>query len=950
MNKRTDLKAWWPISAFLVATACVAASGGVQASDPSPPDGANICDLSVVLTWTPGDGADQHDVYFGTDHDAVASADVMNPMGVYRGRQIATGYMVSEPLEWHRVYHWRIDEVVWTGLTTVIHKGDVWTFYVWRRPIYVDDSAVDGANDGTSWTDAYLYLQDALAEAGSCDEIRVAEGTYRPDMGGGQTLDDREASFVMMSGVELYGGYSGDPNDPQDRDPDTYPSILTGDIGALGDDMDNCYHVVIGSSGARLDGFRIVRGRADQPAVPPQETSPGMYGGGMRSVNCADLVVHDCTFSANYAQQYGGGIDSFGSSLTVTDCTFSENTADVFGGGLSTRPLVLGAVTVADCTFIQNSTDGDGGGLYISNCDPATVTNCTFIENSTDGDGGGLYMSYCDPATVANCRFTINDAGSDGGGLYISNCDPVTVTGRTFTENEAGGDGAGLCIRDCSAGTVSDCRFRRNEASRDGGGMKSYNSTVTATSCTFSGNIADSYGGGVDNGLGSTIELTNCVFEKNLSDILCGAGLNNVGVATVTNCTFSENDRWGICSDSSGTTPPQLTLTNSILWGHSYRDVFAMPWERFVSRCCLEVYRDDYVNCIFWADPIFVNGLRLSGGSPCIDAGDNGAVPAGITTDLDGNERFVDHPCRADTGAGTPPIVDMGAYEYSLDDDDGDGIDNPVDTEPLTYSNEFLDADGTSGTIEERGDQFVTVTDEPSPEGVRICATELEPWHPRPALIIPCGDPALACYLGDGDMVILTCSHADITVITGTIEITFTAPDGRVATIGLGAGNSLVFDSDTFSITASPDNTGIVVVEVDGRQYDIDPGQTKMFATVDIDPDTLSLKSQGKWITCYIELSEPLDVREIDVTTVRLNEEVPAETHPTAVGDHDHDGVPDLTVKFDAGAVAEIVDVGDEVPITVTGELMNDGTVDETVFESHDTIRVTNPGGGKENK
>ncbi|MHC4766009.1 MAG: choice-of-anchor Q domain-containing protein [Planctomycetota bacterium] len=54
---------------------------------------------------------------------------------------------------------------------------------------------------------------------------------------------------------------------------------------------------------------------------------------------------------------------------------------------------------------------------------------------------------------------------------------------------------------------------------------------------------------------------------------------------------------------------------------------------------------------------------RVAAGSPCIDAGDSTAVPVGVNTDLDGNPRFIDDPCRADTGNGDPPIVDMGAYE-----------------------------------------------------------------------------------------------------------------------------------------------------------------------------------------------------------------------------------------------------------------------------------------------
>ena len=42
-------------------------------------------------------------------------------------------------------------------------------------------------------------------------------------------------------------------------------------------------------------------------------------------------------------------------------------------------------------------------------------------------------------------------------------------------------------------------------------------------------------------------------------------------------------------------------------------------------------------------------------------------------TDLEGNPRFVDDPATPDSGAGVPPIVDMGAYEYTPGDVDGDG-------------------------------------------------------------------------------------------------------------------------------------------------------------------------------------------------------------------------------------------------------------------------------------
>ena len=69
------------------------------------------------------------------------------------------------------------------------------------------------------------------------------------------------------------------------------------------------------------------------------------------------------------------------------------------------------------------------------------------------------------------------------------------------------------------------------------------------------------------------------------------------------------------------------------------------------------------------------NNYRLSADSPCIDAGDNTAVPDDVTTDLNGNPRFVDDPATPDSGNpdGINPIVDIGAHEFNCVDDDGDG-------------------------------------------------------------------------------------------------------------------------------------------------------------------------------------------------------------------------------------------------------------------------------------
>jgi len=116
--------------------------------------------------------------------------------------------------------------------------------------IYVDADAAGG--DGTSWGTAYKYLQDALYKPPTGgDQIWVAEGTYKPDQGGGQTPGSRTATFQLINGVAIYGGFAGIETTLEQRDWTSNVTILSGDLN--GDDVgftnngENSYHVVTGS-------------------------------------------------------------------------------------------------------------------------------------------------------------------------------------------------------------------------------------------------------------------------------------------------------------------------------------------------------------------------------------------------------------------------------------------------------------------------------------------------------------------------------------------------------------------------------------------------------------------------------------------------------------------------------------------------------------------------------
>ncbi|HEX2899580.1 MAG TPA: hypothetical protein VHS96_07675, partial [Bacteroidia bacterium] len=106
--------------------------------------------------------------------------------------------------------------------------------------IYVDITAV-GANNGTTWANAYTDLQNALTAAVSGDTILVAAGTYKPDLA---APGNRSLSFGMKTGVVLLGGFPTGGGTLAQRNWVTNPTILSGDIGTQGVHTDNSYHVV----------------------------------------------------------------------------------------------------------------------------------------------------------------------------------------------------------------------------------------------------------------------------------------------------------------------------------------------------------------------------------------------------------------------------------------------------------------------------------------------------------------------------------------------------------------------------------------------------------------------------------------------------------------------------------------------------------------------------------
>jgi hypothetical protein len=109
-------------------------------------------------------------------------------------------------------------------------------------------------------------------------------------------------------------------------------------------------------------------------------------------------------------------------------------------------------------------------------------------------------------------------------------------------------------------------------------------------------------------------------------------------------------------------------------------------------------------------------------------------------------------------------------------------------------------------------------------------------------------------------------------------------------------------------------------------------------AELDVNPSTINLGERGKWLTCYLEPTGHVDPAAIDMASLRFNHVVPADLSPTAIGDHDQDGMPDLMVKFDLDAARPTLVLGAAVRTIVTGTVGGSG-----VFLGVDMPRVIGP-------
>lgn len=224
-----------------------------------------------------------------------------------------------------------------------------------------------GVQNGSSWDDAYTNLVTALGSAPADREVWVAAGTYKPD------ASSRDNAFFFNAGQAAYGGFAGAETRREQRDWRANPTVLSGEIGVLNTVTDNCYTVVRGAAGARLDGFTVTGGNASyadvefwsddeiarclgggafiwtEETIPPSDTSVAFL------IDHCEIVSNCAVYTSGPGNQCQGG-GTYG--CLVRNSLLRGNSANVGGAVTFCR--------VESSTITSNTASTGGGSLWVN--------------------------------------------------------------------------------------------------------------------------------------------------------------------------------------------------------------------------------------------------------------------------------------------------------------------------------------------------------------------------------------------------------------------------------------------------------------------------------------------------------------------------------------------------------------------------------------------------------
>ncbi|NJB83789.1 T9SS type A sorting domain-containing protein [Wenyingzhuangia aestuarii] len=360
------------------------------------------------------------------------------------------------------------------------------------EPMYVNANAT-GANDGSSWADAYTTIQDALAIAGTNSRIWVAKGIYKPSA--------QNTPLEINATISIYGGFEGTETELSERDLTKIntdnATIITGDIN--GDDIDGDFTsnktdnadrlILVDAVGINLDGL-VFQNIYDNTSNAHNQDNGVIYSKQIGAATWIEnLSIKNCAFKNNYSNDFlikGIGLkDNFklqnvsftnnvstGQSIILLHVDrFNEIYADftnVLFANNQTKFSVINAyripngsftnfrelhLTLTNNSFINNNvvnTNNTSYGQCIIMGSENTwgqlfVNNSIFFGNTLNGNYADRDISYGTQGNhyLLNIKNSVVQTSNNGGasGSYsapsftnVQNLDPNTVSLNLDTE------------------------------------------------------------------------------------------------------------------------------------------------------------------------------------------------------------------------------------------------------------------------------------------------------------------------------------------------------------------------------------------------------------------------------------------------------------------------------------------------------------------------------------
>ena len=286
----------------------------------------------------------------------------------------------------------------------------------------------NGKGKGKSWVDAISLtaLLDMLNQGTIQQQVKVyvAEGIYKPT----NTID-RNKTF-SLSNIRLVGGFSQTSTgiDTTKRNIVANETILSGEIGEPGDNIDNSYHVVTATKNISIDGITISDGRASSSTygwIPGVSyfKSEDNGGGILIPAIKSDIMIKNCKIINNSAWNAGGGIYCHSVSNTITNSsTVTIRNSEFYGNVMKQEVISVGGmfVLVINCT----------GGAIAARCARLNISDSNFFNNKASGYGKAIYTYNGSETMIENSSFYDNPGDLED--LWVTNGGTIKMNNSTL--------------------------------------------------------------------------------------------------------------------------------------------------------------------------------------------------------------------------------------------------------------------------------------------------------------------------------------------------------------------------------------------------------------------------------------------------------------------------------------------------------------------------------------